>query len=366
MTDREFMARALELAERGRGRTSPNPVVGAVVVKDARIVGEGFHERCGGAHAEVNALRQAGKQALGATMFVTLEPCCTWGKTPPCTDAVVAAGVSRVVVAHRDPNPEVSGRGIAELERRGVSVEEGLLAAEAAAANEPYLKFRATGLPLVTLKLAVSLDGRVTAPAGGRWVTCDESRGLVHGMRGGADCVAVGVGTVLADDPLLTDRRPGAVRQPARLVLDTRLRTPALSRLAAGARATRTIVACAEGAPASARRTLEELGVEVWTVRAGDGGVDLAAVMGRVAAEGMTAVLCEGGPTVASALVRAALVDRVAFFVAPSLAGAAETAALGDLGPEWKGGASRLEDVRWTAVGCDVLLEARVRRAGRS
>ena len=247
-----------------------------------------------------------------------------------------------------------------------MSVEEGLLAAEAAAANEPYLKFRATGLPLVTLKLASSLDGRVTARAGGRWISCEASRELVHAMRGRADCVAVGVGTVVADDPLLTDRRPGAALQPARLVLDTRLRTPAGSRLATGARATRTIVACAEEAPAASRRALEGLGVEVWTVRRGDGGVDLSAVMARVAAEGMTAVLCEGGPTAASALVRAGLVDRVAFFVAPSLAGGGEAAALGDLGPEWKAGASRLEDARWTAVGRDVLLEARVRRAGRS
>jgi diaminohydroxyphosphoribosylaminopyrimidine deaminase/5-amino-6-(5-phosphoribosylamino)uracil reductase len=365
MAERDFMARALELAELGRGRTSPNPVVGAVIVKDGRIVGEGYHERCGEAHAEVNALRQAGDLASGAAMFVTLEPCCVWGKTPPCTDAIVAAGVARVVVAHRDPNPDVSGRGIAELARRGVSVEEGLLSHEAAAANEPYLKFRATGLPLVTLKLATSLDGRVTAPGGARWITCEQSRAMVHAMRGASDCVAVGVGTVLADDPLLTDRRPRAARQPARLVTDSGLRTPPSSRLAASARAARTIVACSDAAPAAGRRGLEELGVEVWAFGRGDGGIDLAALLRRVAAEGMTAVLCEGGPTLASALVRGGLVDRVAFFVAPSLAGGGEAAALGDLGRDWTDGALRLGDARWSTVGSDALLEARVQRAGR-
>jgi diaminohydroxyphosphoribosylaminopyrimidine deaminase/5-amino-6-(5-phosphoribosylamino)uracil reductase len=325
-------------------------------------VGEGFHERYGGPHAEVNALEAAGAAARDATLYVTLEPCCVWGNTPPCTDAILRAGVSRVVVAIEDPNPNVSGRGAAELEQRGVSVEVGLLREEAAAANEAYLKFRATGLPFVVLKMALSLDGRVAAPAGGpRWISCEDSRARVHEMRGATDCVMVGVGTVLADDPTLTDRRPtGGRRQPARLVVDPMLRTPDVSALVAGARDTRTIVACAEDAPDGRQRTLESLGVAVWPCRAEGGRLDLKDVLGRTAGAGMTAVLCEGGPTLETSLLREALVDRVAFFVAPSLIGSEGTPTFGTLGRPWWSRAVGFADVRWTQVGCDMLIEARV------
>jgi diaminohydroxyphosphoribosylaminopyrimidine deaminase/5-amino-6-(5-phosphoribosylamino)uracil reductase len=365
--DRQFMQRALELAERGRGFTSPNPVVGAVAVSDGRVVGEGFHERYGGPHAEVNALGAAGAAATGATLYVTLEPCCVWGNTPPCTDAILRAGVSRVVVAIEDPNPSVSGRGIAELKRGGVDVEVGLLAEEAATANEAYLKFRVTGLPLVLLKMALSLDGRVAAPEGGpRWISSEDSRERVHGMRGAADCVLVGIGTVLADDPALTDRRPaGGRRQPARLVVDSALRIPDGSALVAGARGVRTVVACAEDAPEGRRTALEDRGVTVWRCRGGANGLDLEDVLRRTAESGMTTVLCEGGPTLATSLLRGALVDRVAFFIAPALVGSQGTPAFGILGRPWWTGDAGFADARWTQVGRDQLLEARVNGPAR-
>ncbi|HYW68762.1 MAG TPA: bifunctional diaminohydroxyphosphoribosylaminopyrimidine deaminase/5-amino-6-(5-phosphoribosylamino)uracil reductase RibD, partial [bacterium] len=229
--DAAFMGRAFELARRGLGSTSPNPIVGAVIVRDGEVVGEGYHERYGGAHAEVNALAEAGPKAAGATLYVTLEPCSVSGNTPPCTDAILSAGISRTVVPIEDPNPDVSGRGLAILREAGVGVECGLMHDEARAINAPYFKYRSTGLPFTTLKLALSLDGRIAPPSGGpRWTSSPESRALVHSMRSTTDCVMVGIGTVLADDPLLTARTPESgerdpsARQPARLVLDSGLR----------------------------------------------------------------------------------------------------------------------------------------------
>ncbi|MBM3306954.1 MAG: bifunctional diaminohydroxyphosphoribosylaminopyrimidine deaminase/5-amino-6-(5-phosphoribosylamino)uracil reductase RibD [Candidatus Eisenbacteria bacterium] len=362
-----MMRRALDLAERGRGRTSPNPVVGAVIVRDGRVVGEGFHRRYGGPHAEVNALAEAGEAARGGTLYVTLEPCCVWGNTPPCTDAIRSSGIARVVVPMEDPNPHVSGRGIAELRRCGVSVEVGLLAGEAAAANAPYLKFRATGLPLITLKMALSLDGRTAAPEGApRWLSCDASRERVHAMRAASDCVMIGVGTVLADDPRLTDRRPAAgERQPARLVLDSHLRTPPNCALVAETGAAPTIVACGEDAAAERRRELEARGAAVWPCRSETGRVDLRDVLRRAAAAGMISVLCEGGPTLATSLLSDNIADRVAFFVAPIVIGDEGAAALGRLGRPWWTGERALVDAAWSVVGDDVLLEANVSSAWR-
>ena len=360
--DLAFMARALELAERGRGFTSPNPVVGAVVVRDGRIVGEGLHERYGGPHAEVNALAEAGEKARGASLYVTLEPCCVWGNTPPCTDAVVAAGIRRVAVAAEDLNPEVSGRGIALLRERGLTVLTGVLRDAAEAANEPYTKFRRTGLPLVRVKMALSLDGRAAGPEGApRWISCPESRERAHAMRAAADCVMVGIGTVLADDPELTDRRSArAPRQPARLVLDRDLRLPHRSRLVAGARSVRTAVACGEDACARRAREIGNLGVEVWPVPSDGPALRLDAVLRRAAEHGMIDVLCEGGPRVATSLLREGLADRLALFVAPSLIGREGTDAFGSLGPSWWKGDGGLRDVRWERIGDDLLLEARV------
>lgn len=353
------MERALELAQLGKGWTSPNPLVGAVVVVDGRVVGSGYHERYGGPHAEVRALQAAGARAKGATLYVSLEPCCVWGKTPPCTDAIVRAGVRRVVVAVTDPNPLVSGRGIETLRRAGIDVTVGVLEREARAVNEAYFKFRKTGLPFVVLKLAASLDGRVAPPPGGpRWVSCEESRQRVQAMRAAADAVMVGIGTALADDPELTDRRPDARgRQPARIVVDSSLRLPLGSKLVATAREVRTVVAHAPGAAESRRAALEAAGVRTWQCPAAAGGIDLGAVLERAATEGMLEILAEGGPAIGTELLRAGLVDRLRLFVAPVLYGAGGKAAFEALGREWWNG-ERLGRIRWESVGRDVFVEA--------
>ncbi len=378
--DSSFMGRAFELAERGRGATSPNPIVGAVIVKDGEIVGAGYHERYGGPHAEVNALAQAGPRASGATLYVTLEPCSISGKTPPCTDAIVAAGIARTVVPVEDPNPRVSGRGVSILREAGLEVDLGLMREEARALNAAYFKYRSTGLPFTTLKLALSLDGRIAPPPGGpRWTSSAASRELVHTMRANADCVMVGIGTVLADDPRLTVRRSetgGQVagggraagggspesgpRQPARLVLDTHLRIPADSAIVTGAREVRTIVACCDSVDSSRRAVLENAGVTVWRSAARDGVLDLASVLRRAAGEGFISLLSEGGAAVASSLLQSGLVDRVAFFVTPRLYGAGGTPAFGPLDESWWGGLRGFENGSWTEIGGDGLFEADV------
>jgi diaminohydroxyphosphoribosylaminopyrimidine deaminase/5-amino-6-(5-phosphoribosylamino)uracil reductase len=355
----EHMSEALELAERGRGLVSPNPVVGAVVVRDGTVVGRGWHAQYGGPHAETGALAQAGELARGATIYVTLEPCCVWGNTPPCTKAIVEAGIREVVSAIEDPNPDVAGGGLAALSKAGLSVRTGALAREAERANAAYLRYRRTGLPFLNLKLALSLDGRVAAPPGGpRWTSSAGSRELVHGMRAAADCVVTGVGTVLADDPLLTDRRDEASkRQPTRLVFDSLLRTPLDCGLADSAAEIETIVACSAAAEPGRERALEARGIAVWRFEAAQAHVDPDAVLRRLAAHGKLDVLAECGPRLATSLLNARLVGRVAFFVSPVLYGASGLASLGELGNQvWERDA--FSSPRWTEVGGDVLFEA--------
>lgn len=360
--DLEFMEEALRLAEMGRGRTSPNPLVGAVVARGDTVVGRGFHQKYGGTHAERNALVEAGEKARGATLFVTLEPCCIWGKTPPCTDAIVDAGVGRVVVSMIDPNPEVSGRGVRCLRDSGIEVDIGLLGDEAEALNAPYIKFRRTGLPFVILKLAVSLDGKLNDPlGGGTWISCEASREVVHDMRSRADAVMVGIGTVLADNPELTDRRrTRGERQPARIILDSLLRIPLDCLLVRSASRARTIVAASEGAAPAREDALRDLDVEVWRFPSLHGRLDLGAVLKRAGDNGLIGILSEGGAAVATSLMRDRLVDRAVFFVAPVLLGSSGLPALGDLGLSSAGHRLRLENIRWTEVGCDAMLEASV------
>ncbi len=350
------MSAAIALAEKGRGYTSPNPRVGAILVRDGAVVGQGFHKRFGGSHAEVAALAEAGERARGATLFVTLEPCSVWGKTPPCTEALIAAGIKRVVAPIEDPNPDIAGRGLAALREAGMDVELGLLSREATRLNAPYLKFRTTGLPHVHLKLAVSLDGRVAARDGSALsISSDESRARVHQLRSQVDAVLVGIGTVLSDDPLLTDRRPeGGKRQPARIVIDSKLRMSAGAALALGAKEHRTIIVAGAGADAEDRRRLERAGLEVWTAGTGDGGLDLEEALRHAASEGFIDILCEGGPRVATSLLNAHLIDRVSFFVGPSLIGAPAPTALGSI---------QLDDMiisegQWSTLGSDAVFEA--------
>jgi len=319
------MKRALALARRGWGQTAPNPMVGAVVVRAGRIVGEGYHARHGGPHAEVAALTKAGKAARGATVYVTLEPCSHWGKTPPCTDALIAAGVARVVCATRDPSKNAGG-GARKLRRAGISVEFGLEAEAARELNAPfYFAHDARGRPLVTVKLALSADGAVGRRGAGRVrITGAAAEREVHRMRANSDAIAVGVGTALADDPALTVRLSKAARvPPVRVVFDRRARLPLNSSLAATARAIPTVLLA--GKPAAARELrLFKAGVEVFRTKSLRHGLQL------LAQHEVRSLFVEGGPTVVRALLAARLVDRIVIFQSPRCLGAGAIAAFDD------------------------------------
>lgn len=361
--DTSFMRRALRLACRGVGRTSPNPAVGAVVVAGGRVVGEGYHRRAGEPHAEPLALAQAGEQARGATLYVTLEPCCHHGRTPPCTEAILAAGIRRVVAATVDPNPRVAGKGLARLEQAGVRVEVGLLREEAEALNEPYLTYIRTGRPFLHLKLAVSLDGKVATETGdSRWISGPAARRLTHRWRARYDAVLVGVGTVLADDPLLTVRMGVRGRHPIRIVADSLARTPPGARLftaGLGGEGGPVWIATTPAAPPARLEALRQAGAEVILCPAGrDDRVDLAWLMEELGRRGITGVLAEGGPRLAGAALRGQLVHRLSLFVAPLLIG-------GDRAPGVLAGAGvsrvaegwRLDRLRVRRVGQDWLFD---------
>lgn len=318
--DFRFMRRALQLASRARGRTSPNPMVGAVVVREGRIVGEGYHRRAGEPHAEILALEAAGERARSADLYVTLEPCAHYGRTPPCVDAVFRAGVRRVVAAMEDPNPEAAG-GLARLRAAGIETVGGVLEAEARHLNEAFIKHRARGLPFVTLKMAMTLDGRIATTTGdARWITGEPARRYVHRLRDRSDAVLVGIGTVRADDPLLTARLRGA-RNPLRVVLDTHASLSPGSQIARTARDVRTWVACGEAAPLERRAVLEALGIEILALPVLDGRVDPRALVQELARRSIMSLLVEGGAEVAASLLDARLVDRVEFLIAPRLIG---------------------------------------------
>ncbi len=323
------MRQALAIARRGEGRVEPNPMVGAVVLSaSGGIVAAGWHERCGGPHAEVAALAAAGERARGATLVVTLEPCCHHGKTPPCTDAIVAAGVARVVVAAGDPFPAVAGGGIAALRAAGITVEIGLLEAEARRLTAPFRKLVTTGAPWVIAKWAATRDGRVTAPAGGdRWISSPESRALVHGLRARVDAIAVGSGTALADDPLLTARplqgypAEAGARPLLRIVLDGRGRLPPDSRLARTARESPVLVAVGAAAPAERIAALEAAGCEVWRSPVAEPAGRFRGLLAELGRRRVTNLLVEGGPAVFRTLFDADLVDEIWQFVAPTVTG---------------------------------------------
>ncbi len=351
------MRRALALAARGRGRTRPNPMVGAVVVRGGRVVGEGWHRAAGREHAEVAALRTAGPRAAGATMYVTLEPCAHWGRTPPCVDAIIAAGVTRCVVAMRDPHAIVDGRGLRVLRRAGVQVEVGLLADEAHALLRGYVLAHTARRPHVTWKVAATLDGRIADARGrARWISGSAARERGHRMRAAMDAIVVGATTARRDDPRLTARGVRVGVQPLRVVCDTRLALPRTLRLYGRGLARGTVVACGAGAPAARRRALEARGVRVWALPLAAGRVAPLALARRLAAEGCHEVLLEGGAALGTAWMERGLVDEVALFLAPKL--------LGSEGLDWCGALGRrgLADaiagrlVAHERVGDDVLI----------
>jgi len=364
--DLRWMGRALELAGRGAGLTSPNPVVGAVLVGAGRAVGEGFHARAGGAHAEAEALEQAGTAARGATLYVTLEPCNHTGRTPPCVQAITTAGVKRVVAATRDPNPRVPGGGAAALSRAGVEVTLGCREGEAIAVNRVFITTARRGRPHVTLKWAATLDG-ATADVrfGSRWITGSEARLEAHRMRSRADAVVVGIGTALADDPALDVRLGGPwPREPFRVVVDSRARLPVTARLIGAGKPERALVAVTDAADPERLSRLETRGVTVLRCKSQDGQVDVSDLVSRLGALDVGGILVEGGGKLAWAFLEAGLVDRVVAFTAPMLlGGAAAPRAVGGAGlllPE----AVRLEAISVRPIGTDWMMEADVVHPG--
>ena len=351
------MRRALELAEQARGRTSPNPMVGCVVVRDGRVIGEGYHEKAGGPHAEVNAIAQAGDVA-GATLYVTLEPCCCEGRTPPCTDLIIKHKPARVVVAMRDPSPQVSGEGISQLRDAGIQVDVGVLEEQARALNEVFCKYATTGMPFVIAKCGMSLDGKIATRTGdSRWVTGEASRRIVHELRNEMDAIMVGSRTVMLDDPSLTTRLDeGEIRDPVRIILDAGSYLDASPRVFHIDSNAPTWVAVPEGRNFGGAD-------EVLHTPAGSGGLDIGLLMRELARREITSVLVEGGGTTLASAFEAGVVDKVLFFVAPKIIGGADavTAVEGE-------GAARIEDaielerMRAKPVGEDILIEAYVKK----
>ncbi len=350
------MREALRLAELGVGRTSPNPAVGAVVVRGGRRIGRGYHRRAGGAHAEVFALRQAGERARGATLYVTLEPCCHFGRTPPCVDAVLASGVSRVVVGSLDPNPRVRGRGVARLRRAGLRVDVGVLEEPCRALNEDFAKYVTRGLPFVVLKLAATLDGRIAARGGdSRWVTGSTARRRVHQLRNRLDAVVVGSETVRVDDPELTCRLRGG-RHPLRVILDGRLRSP-VSAWVFTRDPERTLLYTLADDGAKAER-LRRRGV---TVRRGGGARagSLRRVLRDLARDGIKSVLIEGGGVLAAHALRAGLVDRLAVFLAPKILGGDGRPMVAPMQLRRMADALPIADLRLERLGADLFVQGR-------
>lgn len=360
--DMRMMQRCLELAEKGLGRTAPNPMVGSVITSGEEILGEGYHRSAGRSHAEQMALGRAGARARGATMYVNLEPCSHTGRTPPCTAAVIGAGISRVVAAMRDPNPRVRGRGIARLRSAGVRVEVGLLGSRARRLNEVFVHNITTGSAFFSLKLAQTLDGKIAAASGVRTrISGRESQRLAHRLRSAHGAVMVGVGTVLADNPLLNVRGIRGASQPVRVVLDPGLKTSPRCKLAASADRFPTVVIYDPGRTAvAARDALAASGVELAGLDSGSEGLfDIRAVDGLLSERGITSVLVEGGRGVATSLLRARKVQRLHLFIAPTLLGEGTALhGIGDIGGQ--GDPLSLRNVEWRQAGADYYLTARL------
>ena len=360
MTDEYYMRLALELAEHGLGWTAPNPMVGAVLVKNGQIIGQGYHQTYGAPHAERNALDSCAQSPQGATLYVTLEPCCHYGKQPPCTQAILEAGVTRVVVGSRDPNPLVAGKGLEQLSSHGVTVVTGVLQQECDRLNQVFFHYIQTGRPYVVMKYAMTMDGKIATRTGAsQWITGPQARHQVHRDRHRYAAILAGVGTVLADDPLLTCRLEGG-RNPLRIICDTHLRTPLDSRLVSTAGTVPTLLAtcCSDASQAA---PFLAAGCQVWTLPEREGHVDLTVLVERLGAAGIDSVLLEGGGTLNWAALACGVVQKVQAYIAPRLfGGEGAKSPVAGLGVALPDQAIQLKNTVITPIGTDFLLESEV------
>ena len=360
--DEKFMRRALALAAKGRGRTSPNPMVGAVIVKKRRIIGQGYHKKIGSLHAEIIALQEAGREAAGATLYLNLEPCCHYGLTPPCVREVIKAGLKRVVIAMADPNPKVNGKGIAALRKAGITTEVGLLAQEAEQLNEAFVKYITTGLPFVILKLAMSLDGKIATKTGdSKWITSERSRNYVHKLRDQVDAVCVGIGTILRDNSRLTSRLKGRKgRDPVRVIVDSLLKVPLRANIFTEKSTANNIIVTTRNSFFKRKREIERTGsvlLEVGTC--GRNKVDLLEMARELGKRGITSLMIEGGAEIAASALQVGIIDKLVFFLSPKIVGGKSAPGpVGGEGIAMVSDAIKLHRLKTKHFGEDIMIEA--------
>ena len=351
---------ACHLALKAAGRTSPNPMVGAVLVRGGKVVATGFHQIAGEDHAEIVALKRAGVRAKGSILYINLEPCSHYGRTPPCSRALIRAGIKEVVAGMTDPNPLVGGRGFRELRRAGIKVRVGLLEEECRTLNEAFIKHITRHLPFVTLKLAASLDGKIAAVTGdARWISSEASRRMVHELRNQTDAIVAGVGTVLADDPQLTCRIPNG-RNPWRVILDSRLRIPLTAKLLRQPDPERSIIVTSDRSPHQKSCAIESVGAQVWRVRLRRGKIPWTTLLRKLAAKGALSVMIEGGATTAAWALREKAVDKILFFYAPMILGGDGRVMIDGLGVKRIREALRVQRTRVRKSGTDTVVSAYV------
>jgi diaminohydroxyphosphoribosylaminopyrimidine deaminase/5-amino-6-(5-phosphoribosylamino)uracil reductase len=361
--DEKYMRMALRLAEKANGRTSPNPMVGAVVVKNGHTVGRGYHRKAGEPHAEAIALKKAGAAAKGATLYVTLEPCSHTNKrTPPCTPLVIQSGVKKVVIAMIDPNPHVSGGGIRTIRKSGIELVTGVLEAEARKLNEAFIKHVTTKMPFVTLKTAQTLDGKIATASGeSKWITDEKAREEGRRLRDINDAILVGINTVLKDNPSLTTRIPGG-RDPIRVIVDSKLRIPLNAKVLIQKSAAKTMIATLSNVPEGKIKKLQDVGAEVLTIESAHGRVDLRDLMKKLGKKGIMSVLIEGGAEVNASALKSSIVDKIVMFIAPTImTGKDSLCSIGGISPKKLGHAIKLRNVTSRFVGQDLMIEGYIR-----
>lgn len=365
MNKEEYMRLAIRLAKKARGRTSPNPLVGALVVKEGEVVGKGFHQKAGEPHAEINAINNAGGKARGGELYINLEPCNHYGRTPPCTKTIIDSGIKRVFVGMEDPNEVVAGRGIQCLKDNGIYVQTGILIEECQRLNETYIKYITEKRPFVILKSAASLDGKIATRVGDtRWITNEKSRAFLHRLRDEVDGILVGIGTIMADDPELTARLNGRKgKDPVRIVVDSKLRIMPQSKVLNPESEAGTIIATTELAPKERIKKLEELGARVLIVRSKDNRVDLMELMYELGKLEITSLIIEGGAEINASSLDSGIVDKVLFFYAPKIIGGADALGMvGGKGVEKLNDAVNLKNIRVRRLGDDILVEGYVNK----